>query len=80
VHSFKDSSAIEQDADQALILIPVDEKGERLPRKEVAQIVNASHPVDVAVVICKNRHGAEGTVATKLNWSHGGRFYPADVA
>jgi replicative DNA helicase len=80
LHSFKDSGAIEQDADQALILVPVGADGARLPREEVTQIVNLSRPVDVAIRICKNRHGAEGTVQTKLNWGHGGRFYPAGVS
>ena len=78
LHSFKDSSAIEQDADQALLLVPVDDSGERMPRENVAKMINAGHPVDVSVVICKNRHGAEGRVRTKLNWSHGGRFYASE--
>lgn len=80
LHSFKDSSAIEQDADQALLLVPVSSDGERMPREEVAKLVNAGHAVDVSVVICKNRHGAEGRVRVKLNWGHGGRFYPVEAA
>lgn len=79
LHSFKDSGAIEADADQALILVPVDGQGARLPREEVARIVNNGNPVDVAIRICKNRHGAEGTVNARLNWGHGGRFYPAGI-
>lgn len=79
VHSFKDSGAIEQDADQAIILVPTDAQGNRLAREEVSKIANNGNPIDVAVRICKNRHGAEATILAKLNWGHGGRFYPADV-
>lgn len=79
LHSFKDSGAIEADADQALILIPTDEKGGRMPREEVARIVNNGNPVDVAIRIVKNRHGAEGQVSARLNWGHGGRFYPVSA-
>ena len=79
LHSFKDSGAIEQDADQAIILGPTDAHGNRLPREEASKIANSGNPIDVAVRICKNRHGAEGTIFAKLNWGHGGRFYPADV-
>lgn len=79
LHSFKDSGAIEADADQALILIPTDPQGGRMPREEVARIVNNGNPVDVAIRIVKNRHGAEGQVNARLNWGHGGRFYPVSA-
>lgn len=79
LHSFKDSGAIEADADQALILIPTDDKGGRMPREEVARIVNNGNPVDVAIRIVKNRHGAEGQVSARLHWGHGGRFYPVSA-
>ena len=80
LHSFKDAGAIEQDADQALILVPTGIDGSRMPREEVARLVNGGHPVDMAIRIVKNRHGAEGTVGAKLNWGHGGRIYPVDAA
>lgn len=80
LHSFRDSGAIEQDTDQALILVPVDSTGARLPRRDVAEMVNAGQSVDVTLLVCKNRHGPEGLVRTKLNWAHGGRFYPVDAA
>lgn len=80
LHSFKDSGAIEQDADQAIILVPTDEAGVRLGREEVSRVANNGNPIDVAIRVCKNRHGAEATIFAKLNWGHGGRFYPADVA
>lgn len=80
LHSFLDSGGIERDSDAALILVPTDEKGERMPRKDVARLINQSQPIDVAILICKNRSGAEGSVPAKLNWAHGGRYYPVDAA
>lgn len=80
LHSFLDSGGIERDSDAALILIPTDPMGERLPRKEAARLINQSQPIDLAILICKNRSGAEGSVPAKLNWAHGGRYYPVDAA
>ncbi len=77
IHSFKDSGAIEQDADQAMILVPIDESGNRLSREETSRLANAGESVEVAIRLCKNRHGAEGTIKTRLHWGHGGRFYSA---
>ena len=79
VHSFKDSGAIEQDADQAIILVPTDGAGNRLAREESSKIANNGNAIDVAVRICKNRHGAEATIFAKLHWGRGGRVYPADA-
>lgn len=80
LHSFRDSGAIEQDSDQVGILVPVDSTGARLPRQEVTALVSGGQSVEVAVIICKNRHGPEGIVRTRLSWAHGGRFYPVDAA
>jgi replicative DNA helicase len=74
LHSFKDSSAIEQDADQAMLLVPMAD-GVRLTREETQARIEATGMVDVMFRVVKNRFGSEGAVPMVLNWRLGGRFY-----
>lgn len=77
LHDFRDSGAIEQWADLALMLCTTDENGNVTTREQAALFVASHGWVPVLGNVCKNRHGALGAVHMRLNWDVGGKFVDA---
>ncbi|MGK2898583.1 MAG: replicative DNA helicase [Burkholderiaceae bacterium] len=74
----KNSGSKEQDADIVIFLQAVDHGAEGLQpmtRHEVQAAIRETGMVKVRVIVEKNRHGAEGSLLTRLDWNRGGRYY-----
>lgn len=74
LNDFRDSAAVEQWADQAFTLQPVDETGAVITRQQASAAVVSHGYVRVLANVCKNRHGALGQCVMHLDWDSGGRF------
>lgn len=74
LNDFRDSGAIEQWSDQAMMLMPVDDNGQVVSREAAAASGQSRGYVRVMGNLCKNRHGSLGTVFMRLNWDMGGRW------
>jgi replicative DNA helicase len=74
LNDFRDSAAIEQWADQAVMLMPVGKDGAVITREEANINVTRDGYVRVMANLCKNRFGSLGMVTMKLDWDSGGKF------
>lgn len=74
LNDFRDSAAVEQWADQAFTLQPVDAQGNVISRQQANADVGARGYVRVLANVCKNRFGALGQCVMHLDWDAGGRF------
>lgn len=78
LNDFRDSGSIEQWSDQAMMLMPVDDKGAVITREAANQVSQSQGYVRVMGNLCKNRHGSLGTVFMRLDWDKGGRWNEDD--
>ena len=74
LNDFRDSAAVEQWADQAITLQPVDATGQVISRSEANGDVTRHGYVRILANVCKNRFGALGQCTMHLDWGSGGRF------
>lgn len=74
LNDFRDSAAVEQWADQAFTLQPVDAQGNVITRQRANSDAGERGYVRVLANVCKNRFGALGQCVMHLDWDAGGRF------
>lgn len=74
LNDFRDSAAVEQWADQALMLMPVDQSGAVITREQANRDAAQLGYVRVLANLCKNRFGSLGMVRMHLDWDAGGKF------
>lgn len=74
LNDFRDSAAVEQWADQAITLQPVDASGQVINRSQANNDTSQHGYVRVLANVCKNRFGALGQCTMHLTWDAGGRF------
>jgi replicative DNA helicase len=77
LNDFRDSGAVEQWADQALMLMPVNEQGQVISREQANGDVAQRGFVRVMANLCKNRFGSLGQVFMNLDWDAGGKYVEA---
>lgn len=74
LNDFRDSAAVEQWADQAIMLMPVDANGAVISREQANRDAGELGYVRVLANVCKNRFGSLGQCRFNLDWETGGRF------
>ena len=74
LNDFRDTAAVEQWADQAMMLMPIDQQGNVITREQANRDAHELGYVTVLANLCKNRFGSLGTVRMRLDWDAGGRF------
>lgn len=74
LHDFRDSASVEQWADQAMMVMPVDAHGQVISITEANKDSRELGFVRLIANVCKNRFGALGMVPMTLNWDAGGKF------
>lgn len=80
LNDFRDSAAVEQWADQAIMLMPIAQDGGVISREQANADVEHNGYVRVLANLCKNRFGSLGMVRMHLDWDAGGRFIsPAEA-
>lgn len=79
LNDFRDSAAVEQWADQAIMLMPVDQQGAVISREQAQQDAAHMGYVRVLANLCKNRFGSLGMVRMNLDWDAGGKFVDPSI-
>lgn len=74
LNDFRDSAAVEQWADQAIMLMPVDKTNQVITREVANKNAQDEGFVRVLANLCKNRFGSLGMVSMRLDWHSGGKF------